>query len=222
MPNNTGKTKKKSKKSGSGTRKNANTNARALPKNENLRLEIACNDLYKGTRGGALMKFLEHFVEKGEFNDIPVYLNETVDNNYVESYIMDNIEEEYRLCKELIEVEDIYISFRTDWKPERRVLITLWLDDKIIGVCMFALRNMGMGNKTPKQELHLYVDYLCGSIYKGVGTILVNLLKAMMKEYKAKSMYMESLSSAVPFYRKKGFKVVSNEYNTTYMEFRQP
>lgn len=116
------------------------------------------------------------------------------------------------VCKGVATLRDLTVrTFTSSMYPLFCALLRY--NGAIIGLCMFSIHPSS-----------IKIEWLCGSKYNGVGTLLINLMKKLREHFGTESITLDSLSRAVPFYTKLGF--VSTEEtctaNTCTMEFRPP
>ena len=207
-------------------------NKNALP--DGLELEIVYNDHFRGVytddfkldhdnldsvkqESEDILSKLTAFVEKtGTLDGVPITVNTNIDNTSYEKLIH-GIKEEYDVCNGKIDKGKLLTYFIDNGKKSMAAMLKH--NGDIIGICVFYFTHSPakrrFGNKINNTKLFIRVDWLCGSKYKGVGSILVNLLKKIKEEFNLVSIHLISYDSAVPFYEKMGMTYIGDSWAGT-------
>ena len=201
-----------------------------LPSPDELQIEILYNDfLRQNTESNKqileqLRRFTEHHPQ---FKQIPLRINDRIQYKDLEKYLPidpNNTNKDIALClqpnsvNDEITMETFEETFRNPYG--NNILVALKYDAHIIGLLSLIILNKTtiknaistkQLNKGPLKEsikepaTYIYVNWLCGSKYKGVGTLLINLTKAMKPYFNAKAIELLSYTTSKNFYEKMGF-----------------
>ncbi len=213
------------------TRKVGGQKSEHLPPLNELQIEILYNDfLRQNTESNKnILEQLRKFTEQTpQFRGIPVLMNDRIHYKDLENYLPidpNSTNTDIALCynpnsKNEITIETFEETFRNPYG--NNILIALKYDAHIIGLLSLTiLHKTSMININTKEEnnsskntyksdksdklIYIYINWLCGSKYKGVGSLLINLVKEMKSHFDAEAIELLSLTSSKDFYEKMGF-----------------
>lgn len=210
------------------TRKVGGQKLEPLPPPNELQIDILYNDfLRQNTESNKnILEQLRKFTEQTpRFRGISVSLNDSIQYKDLENYLpidTNSTNKDIALCynpnsEDEITIETFEETFRNPYG--NNILIALKYDDHIIGLLSLTiLHKTSMININTKEEnnspknmhksdkpIYIYINWLCGSKYKGVGSLLINLVKEMKSHFDAEAIELLSLTSSKHFYEKMGF-----------------
>ena len=155
----------------------------------------------------AYMQSIQSFVDDVKGTDSIPYSIHTIPEGGLGKYLRQNINEEDDVCKGKIDLGKITTSF---YAQRPAICILLKNDSHIIGIAIFSFTHRHIqhkfGNKINTAKKYISIDWLCGSKYNKVGTILTDTIEKIQQHMKTNSTYLISYNSAIPFYTKKGFE----------------
>lgn len=130
--------------------------------------------------------------------------------------------DETEICNGKISIRKLTDAFQSYYASI--YCIRMFLEDKLIGLVIFNFTHnppfYRYGTAIDESVTYIHLDYLCGSSYQKVGTLLIQVLKLIATDYSARSIHLISYDSAIPFYEKMGFTYLGLSWaKTPVMEF---
>lgn len=183
--------------------------------------EASLNEIERATNDGKkYVELLNEFIKNiKETNGIPYYKKE-IQSDRLREYLVDNIKEDDNLCKGKIDLGKIYATFNSSHPS---VCILLKHNSSIIGIGVITFTNRHItqhfSNRLNMAKLYIHIDWLCGSKYNKVGSIIIETIEKIQQYMGADSIFLISYDSAIPFYKKMGFEYLGqSRMNTPMME----
>jgi hypothetical protein len=167
-------------------------------------------------------KILESYINDiKETDGIPYSINK-IPPNSITKYLNSNINPDDNVCKGKIDIGQISSSF---YNQQPSICILLKNNTNIIGISVFSFTHRHIqhkfGDKINSKNTYIRLDWLCGSKYSKVGTILINTIENIQAYMKTKSIYLISYDSAILFYQKMGYEYLGlSRVGTPMMEKR--
>jgi len=123
-------------------------------------------------------------------------------------------DDEPSLCKDKnptqsITLADVRESYESDDFPSTAVLLRS--GSHCIGFALFHVTHFSPSFELVDDSTYMYISYVCGSKYRGVGSAIIELLREYQRFVGASILYLDAIPWVLPFYEKLGFEAMEDQ-----------